>query len=89
MKRFSSQSTFVIIVILVLGGIFGGIIGELINTSEIGNTISLLTEHHEIFNINNIAINLYIIEFNFGLHFAPNVLSIIGIIIAWFIARKL
>ena len=47
----------------------------------------MLSQHYEIFNIQNVDLNLYIMQINFGIRFAPNLLSILGIFVALFIYR--
>ena len=49
----------------------------------------LLSQHYEIFNIQNVNLNLYVMQIQFGIHFAPNLLSILGIILAFLIFRRL
>ena len=48
-----------------------------------------LTQHYEILNIQNIHLNLYLMELQFGIHLAPNMLSIIGVILAAILFRHL
>ena len=54
-----------------------------------GNIVPILSQHFEIFNVQNIDLNLYVMQIKFGLRFAPNLLSIIGIIVAFLIYQRL
>ncbi|MDU1773184.1 MAG: DUF4321 domain-containing protein [Dialister micraerophilus] len=47
-----------------------------------------LTQTYEIFNFNDIYLNFAVLQIHFGVRFAPNMLSIIGIFIAWWIYYK-
>ena len=47
-----------------------------------------LTITYEIFDVKDIYINLAIIEINFGIRFAPNLISIFGILLAAWIYKK-
>ena len=47
-----------------------------------------LTETYEIFHIQNIALNLGIMQIHFGIRFAPNLISILGILVAWWLYEK-
>lgn len=77
------------ILFLVVGGILGGILGDAVSGVQIGNVniMPILSQHYEIFNVQNVEINLYIMELKFGIRFAPNLLSIGGIFLALFIFR--
>jgi hypothetical protein len=74
---------------LVIGGILGGILGEVLSHISLNGVMPLLSQHYELFNIQNVDINLYVLEFKFGLRFAPNLLSLIGIVIAIIIFRRI
>lgn len=68
--------------------ILGGILGDVLEGMPMfGNVMPLLSQHYEIFNIQHVNINLYVMEIQFGIHVAPNILSIIGIFLALFIFR--
>lgn len=54
-----------------------------------GYPAAALTQHYEILNIQNIHLNLYLMELQFGIHLAPNMLSIIGVILAAILFRHL
>ena len=88
MKAAGSKGALFLILFLVAGGILGGIIGDVLSSLNIVSIMPALTKHYEIFNIQNVRLNLYILELSFGIHFAPNLLSIIGILGAVFIYRR-
>lgn len=88
MKARGSYGIGILILFLVLGGILGGILGELLSALSFTSLMPLLSQHYEIFNLQNVDLNLYVLEIKLGLRFAPNLLSLIGILIAFFIFRR-
>lgn len=48
-----------------------------------------MTQHYEILNIQQIHLNLYLMELQFGIHLAPNLLSVIGILLAGVLFRHI
>ena len=80
----------VLFIFLIVGGILGGIVGEaLYAVPALKAILPALTQHYEILNIQNIHLNLYLMELQFGIHLAPNMLSIIGVILAAILFRHL
>ena len=91
MKASGTRGVLILILFILVGGIRGGMAGDLFTGSgvSLGNLMPLLTRQFEIFSIQNVDLNLYIMQIRFGLHFAPNLLSLIGIICACFIFRRI
>lgn len=89
MKSAGYKSIPVLLLFLIVGGILGGIIGEVLSGLSFGSIMLDLVRHYEIFNIHNVTLNLYVMELTLGIHFAPNLLSIIGILVAVFIYRRI
>ena len=83
MKTLGSYSWLSLLIFLIAGGILGGIVGEtLYAVPALQGVMPALTQHYEILNIQQMHFNLYIMELQFGIHLAPNLLSIIGILLA-------
>lgn len=90
MKTTGSHSLLFFFIFLIVGGILGGIVGEaLYAVPPLKGILPALTQHYEILNIQNIHLNLYLMELQFGIHLAPNMLSIIGVILAAILFRHL
>lgn len=90
MKTPGSHSLLFFFIFLIVGGILGGIVGEaLYAVPALKGIPPALTQHYEILNIQNIHLNLYLMELQFGIHLAPNMLSIIGVILAAILFRHL
>ena len=87
MKTPGSHSVLFFFIFLIVGGILGGIVGEaLYAVPALKGILPALTQHYEILNIH---FNLYLMELQFGIHLAPNMLSIIGVILAAILFRHL
>lgn len=89
MRVSGGHDVFVLIACIVVGGILGGILGELLSGMNLGILMPILSQHFEIFNLKHIDLNLYVMQITFSLRFAPSVLSIIGIVIAFLLYRRL
>lgn len=89
MKVLGTHGVLLFILFLVVGGILGGILGEILSGVSFGSLMPLLSQHFEIFHIENVNLNLYVMQIQFGIRFAPNLLSIIGIVLAYFIFRRI
>ncbi len=84
----SGKSVGLIILFLVLGAIIGGIIGELIAGFPLGGLTVYLVKTYPIFDLSPVTINLYVIKFVLGLSFHPNLISLIGMIAAYFLVWR-
>lgn len=86
MKTPGSHSLLFFFIFLIVGGILGE---ALYAVPALKGILPALTQHYEILNIQNIHLNLYLMELQFGIHLAPNMLSIIGVILAAILFRHL
>lgn len=77
-----------LLLFLAAGALIGGILGQLLGQVSIGNIMPYLTETFEIFNFKDIYLNLAIIQIHFGIRFAPNLISILGILVAAWIYNR-
>lgn len=76
-------------IFIVTGAILGGILGELVTSSSILSGLApYLVRTFPIFDLPPIMINLYIIKFSIGLAVYPNLISILGMIIAIVLYRR-
>lgn len=65
-----------------------GILGQLLGQASLAGIMPYITKPFEIFNFQDIYLNLAIMEIHFGIRFAPNLISILGILIAaWIYSR--
>ncbi len=81
MKGYSSpKSPWLLLVLLVIGGLIGGLLG-----AAFGNMLPILNQGFDPIGLNPTTINLKVITITFGLIFKLNVASIIGFILALFV----
>lgn len=77
-----------LILFLAVGALIGGILGQLLGQASLAGIMPYITKPFEIFNFQDIYLNLAIMEIHFGIRFAPNLISILGILIAaWIYSR--
>jgi hypothetical protein len=88
MRIGAGRSVGLIALFLVLGAILGGIIGELITGYPLGGVTPLLVKTYPVFDMPPVTINLYVIKFVVGLTFHPNLISLLGMVGAYFLVRR-
>jgi hypothetical protein len=87
-KNGAGKSLGLIALFLVLGAIIGGIIGELIAGFPLGGITPFLVKTYPIFDLAPVTVNLYVAKFVVGLSFHPNLVSLLGMIGAYFLVRR-
>lgn len=83
-----SKGFFPLLLFLAAGALIGGILGQVMEGVNFVGLMPYLTKTFEIFDLKDIFLNLGIIQFHFGLRFAPNLISIAGILIATWLYKK-
>ena len=73
---------------LVCGALIGGIIGQVLSQVSLSGMIPYLTKTYEIFDFKDIYLNLAVIDVHFGIRFAPNLISIFGILLAAWVYKR-
>lgn len=74
---------------LIVGAVLGGILGEVIADSpSLAGIFPYLVKHFSIFDLPPVTINLYVVKLVVGLALQPNLLSIIGVILAIIVFRR-
>lgn len=74
---------------VIIGAILGGLLGELMKMADIfSGVVPYLVTTYPVFNIAPFTVNLYVLQFTIGLGFAPNLMSILGIVLAVFLFRR-
>lgn len=89
MHFFGSRGMGMLILFIAVGAILGGMLGDVFSHASLAGIMPYLVQAHEIFDIQNVSLNLYVVQINFGIHFAPTLLSLLGIMVAVYIFRKL
>ena len=74
---------------VVIGAILGGILGQLLaNVEALSGLMPYLVTTYPVFDTTPVTINLYVIRLTLGLAFAPNIMSILGIVLALVLFRR-
>ena len=84
-----SKNYGVLILYVCIGAILGGLLGELLSGIEaLNGVLPYLVHSYPVLEIPPAIINIYVIKFTVGISFMPNLMSIIGVILAVFIFRR-
>ena len=89
MAKFGGRGYGVCILFVVIGAILGGILGQLLaNVEALCGLMPYLVTTYPVFDTTPVTINLYVIRLTLGLAFAPNIMSILGIVLALVLFRR-
>ena len=89
MRGGKSSSFGMLALFMVTGAVLGGILGEIISTSSMLIGVApYLVKTFPIFDLPPVTINLYVIKLAIGFALYPNLISILGMIIAIFVYRR-
>lgn len=89
MAKFGGHGYGMAILFVVIGAILGGILGQLLTGVEaVSSFMPYLVNTFPVFDTQAFTINLYVIQLTLGLAFAPNLMSILGIVLALIIFRR-
>ena len=89
MAKFGGRGHGMCILFVVVGAILGGILGQLlVNVDALSGVMPYLVTTYPVFDITPVTINLYVIQLTLGLAFAPNLMSILGIVLALVLFRR-
>ena len=74
---------------VVVGAILGGILGELMKgVDALQGVIPYLVQTYPVFNMQPATMNLYVLQVTAGFSFAPNLMSMLGIVLAVWLFRR-
>lgn len=83
----SGKSTGFLIFVILLGAIFGSLIGDLLGTNI--KALQFLKNVYSIGTSNPLTLNLKVLSLSFGINFNINLMSIFGIVLAIISYRRL
>ena len=88
MARFGSSNGLCVLYVVV-GAVLGGLLGELMKMSEMfSGVVPYLVTSYPVFDMTPVTVNLYVLRFTLGLAFAPNLMSILGVVLAIYLFKK-
>ena len=89
MRGEKTKSVLVLLLFLLTGALLGGLLGEVIAGSPaLAGLSPYLVKKYTIFDMSPATINLFIMQIKLGLVLQPNLISVIGIIVAMFLFRR-
>lgn len=78
-----------LILFLATGAVVGGILGELISRSDVLVGVApYLTKTFLVLEVPPVTINLYVVKFIVGFALQPNLISILGMVVAVLLFRR-
>ena len=86
---FGSKDRFWFFLFLAAGAIIGGLLGNFLEASQFLGWYGLLIHKYQVLNIPPVDVDLYIAKITFGFTFSPNLVAIIGMILALVIFQHL
>lgn len=77
------------ILFVVIGAIFGGIVGELLcDAGILSDTMLCLVRTRPVFEMPPLMVDLYVIRLTFGMAVVPNFMSVLGMILGLILFRR-
>ncbi len=90
MRGVKSKGYGMLLLFLITGAVFGGILGEFISRSDVlADWSPYLVKTFLVLDVPPININLYVVKFMLGFALQPNLISILGMIIAMLLFRRI
>lgn len=78
-----------LLLFLLTGALLGGLLGEVLaGSSALSEIAPYLVKKYTIFEMAPASINLFVAQIKLGLVLQPNLISVLGIIIALFLFRR-
>ena len=89
MRSGNSNGYGLLILFLITGAVVGGILGELISHSDIlAGVAPYLIKTFLVLEVPPVTINLYVVKFVVGFTLQPNLISILGMVVAILLFRR-
>lgn len=86
----TTKSFFVWVLYFLAGAIIGGLIGEMIAGSQaLSGLAPYLVKKYVLLDIPPVNLNLFIAQIKFGLTLQPNFVSVLGVVVAMYLCRRL
>lgn len=83
-----TKSFFTLLLFIIAGALIGGILGQILGSISFSGLEPFFMHSYKVLDIENIHFNFGILQFHFGILFEPNLISILGIIIAVWLYKR-
>lgn len=85
-----SRRWFVFFLFMATGAIIGGMLGDAMVSSQLfGSGTSFLVQKFQVLNIPPAVIDFYVMKITIGFVFSPNLVAILGMILAMFLFNRI
>lgn len=85
-----SKRWFVFFLFMATGAIIGGMLGDAMVASQVfGSGTSFLVQKFQVLNIPPVVIDFYVMKITVGFVFSPNLVAILGMIIALLLFNRI
>lgn len=89
MRGNATRGYGVLILFVITGAILGGILGEIImDISALSGIAPYLVQQYAILDLSPVMVNLYVIKLSFGFALHPNLISVLGVVLAIFLFKR-
>ena len=87
---FRSKSWFVFFLFMATGAIVGGLLGDaMLSSQAFGSGTAFLVQKYQVLNIQPVAIDFYVMKITIGFAFTPNLVAILGMVIALLLFNRI
>lgn len=84
-----SRSYGTLIIFVIIGAVLGGIIGDLLSgVGALSSVMPYLVHSYPVLDMAPATLNLYVIKITVGISFYPNLMSILGMVIAVWLFKR-
>ena len=89
MRTGKTRGFWIYLLFIVTGALLGALLGEIIaETPSLAGMAPYLVKKHLIFDMAPLNINLFVMQIKLGFTLQPNLISILGMIVAFFLLRR-
>lgn len=89
MARFGGGNSGMCALYIAIGALLGGLLGELMKMSDmLAGVVPYLVTSYPVFDMAPVTLNLYVFRLTLGLAFEPNLMSLLGVVLAVYIFKK-
>ena len=89
MRGDKTRGLLVLLLFLLTGALIGGLLGEAIaGSASLAGISPYLVKKYTIFEMAPASINLFVMQIKMGFILQPNLISVIGIVIALYLFRR-
>ena len=89
MRGVKSKGYGILLLYLIIGAVLGGILGELISSVDaLANWSPYIVKTFLVLDVPPVSVNLYVVRIMLGFAFQPNLISILGMIAALLLYKR-